>query len=118
MNFWVLDGINNPGFSGGPVVFLTGPAQKILGVVSGYYNEPTDVVTAALPNKPASPTKPDSSQPSATKEQPKSNKPPAKKPKQIVNANSGFMIAFDITYATEAIKKNPIGPLRMTPASK
>lgn len=37
---WVLDGINNGGFSGGPVIFGTGAQQKILGVISGYYTEP------------------------------------------------------------------------------
>ena len=48
---WVLDGINNPGFSGGPVMFATGPQQKIFAVVSGYILEPTDVIVSA-PNKP------------------------------------------------------------------
>ncbi len=32
---WVLDGLNNEGFSGGPVIFRTGPEQKIMAVVSG-----------------------------------------------------------------------------------
>jgi hypothetical protein len=118
LNYWVLDGINNPGFSGGPVVFLTGPAQKILGVVSGYYSEPTDVVAAALPNKTVPPKKPNSSQSSPTKKLTQSSKLAAEKSKQIVNTNSGFMIAFDITYAVEAIKKHPIGPLRTALGSK
>jgi hypothetical protein len=46
MDYWVLDGINNGGFSGGPVVFLTGPAQKIMAVISGYQTEPADVSPA------------------------------------------------------------------------
>lgn len=44
---WVLDGINNPGFSGGPVFFKTGPEQKILAVISGYHLEPTEVISSA-----------------------------------------------------------------------
>lgn len=85
---WFLDGINNEGFSGGPVIFLTGPQQKILGVVSGYYTEPSEVI-ADVPVPPH-----------------------PKEPKEIVNVNSGFFAAFDISYAIDAIQKNPIGPLR------
>jgi hypothetical protein len=87
----VLDGINNAGFSGGPVIYRTGPEQKIIGVISGYHLEPTEVVSS-----------------SAVK------KLPAKKPGAHlkVNLNSGFIIAYDISYAIEAIAKNPIGPLR------
>src|SRR5271165_6238225 len=33
----VLDGINNAGFSGGPVIVNTGTNQRIVGVVSGYH---------------------------------------------------------------------------------
>jgi hypothetical protein len=93
---WVLDGINNAGFSGGPVIFKSGPEQTILGVVSGYHVEPTDVVSSTV------------------KKVPKKKLP--SKPKQAeqlkVNLNSGFIIAYDISYAVEAIHKNPIGPLR------
>src|SRR5205823_4758735 len=38
-----LDGINNEGFSGGPVIWQTGAQQKIIGVISGYYAEPAEV---------------------------------------------------------------------------
>jgi hypothetical protein len=94
---WVLDGINNAGFSGGPVVFNTGSEQKILAVVSGYYLEPTEVFSSAAERKVA-----------VTK----SSK--AKKPRtQLkVNLNSGFVIAYDIKYVMKAIKSSPVGPLR------
>ena len=81
---WILDGINNVGFSGGPVFFGTGPELKICGVVSGYRTEPTDVIPAD----------------------------PAVKPTATVNVNSGLFVAYDISYAIDAIHKNPIGPLR------
>ena len=92
---WVLDGINNVGFSGGPVIVRTGPDQRIMGVVSGYRMESMDVVPAD-PDKSAS-------------ESLQSEKP-TEHPKQVVNVNSGFIIAFDIKYAVDAIEKNPIGP--------
>lgn len=81
---WVLDGINNEGFSGGPVFYGTGPQLKVFAVVSGYKTEPTDVIPAD----------------------------PAVKPNATVNVNSGFFVAYDISYAIDAIHKNPIGPLR------
>jgi hypothetical protein len=90
-NIWVLDGINNLGFSGGPVVFGTGPAQQTMAVISGYQTEPAAVVP--VPKQPGHSSK------------------PKKRPKEMVNVNSGFIIAYDISYAVEAIKKNPIGPL-------
>ena len=36
---FILDGINNPGFSGGPVYLGTGNALKFIAVISGYYLE-------------------------------------------------------------------------------
>jgi len=82
---WVLDGINNDGFSGGPVIFGTGAQQKLLGVISVYHTEPTQVIYSM----PAPPT-----------------------PKATVNVNSGFIIAYDIVHAVQAIHEHPIGPLR------
>lgn len=42
---WYLDGMNNPGFSGGPVVFRCNATKHwhVAGVVSGYRIEPLDV---------------------------------------------------------------------------
>ncbi len=93
---WVLDGINNEGFSGGPVIFNTGDNQKIFAVVSGYHQEPAEIVSSAVTKK--TPTKKPSE---------------VKKPAALhANVNSGFIITYDIGYAMDAIKKNPIGPLR------
>jgi hypothetical protein len=94
---WILDGINNEGFSGGPVVVQTGPAQKIVAVISGYWQEPAEVISSLSAQPQASnrarPTKPST----------------AKKP--YVNVNSGFIVAYDIKCALDAIRKDPIGPL-------
>jgi hypothetical protein len=92
LRMWVLDGINNVGFSGGPVIFRTGTDQRIMAVVSGYHTEPTDVISSAL-------------------KIPKMDEP-APRRKETVNVNSGFLIAYDIAYAIDAIHKNPIGPAR------
>jgi hypothetical protein len=105
--FWTLDGINNLGFSGGPVTYLTGPQQQVFAVVSGYLTEPTDVVTSPL-SKPPAPPQP----PAQRKLSQASTKTEGGKTKQLVNVNSGFILAFDIQYAIDAIHKSPIGPLR------
>jgi hypothetical protein len=83
---WILDGINNPGFSGGPVIMGTGKVLKIVAVISGYHTEPTDVIRG---------------DPRA-----------AQGAKDTVNVNSGFIIAYDISWAVNLITKNPIGPQR------
>jgi hypothetical protein len=104
LGIWVLDGINNEGFSGGPVLFATGSNQRVFAVISGFYQEPLEVLPASAPGE------------KQTGSIPPSPKLPGKKPrergKQIVNANSGFIVAFDIDPAIEAIRHNPIGPLR------
>lgn len=102
--FWVLDGINNAGFSGGPVAYNTGPQQQVFAVVSGYLTEPTDVITSPL-QKLAAPQPPPSRKGSQAEKG-------AGRAKLTVNLNSGFIIAFDIGYAIDAIHKSPVGPLR------
>ena len=87
---WILDGINNPGFSGGPVIVGTGDSLKFAAVISGYYLEPTEVIRGG-----GSQLAPDV-------------------PNDLVNVNSGFILAFDIAHAVDVIKKNPIGPKRST----
>jgi hypothetical protein len=87
---WVLDGINNEGFSGGPVVVETGTAQKIIGVISGYHPEKSDVMLVEV----------------------NSGAVEASRPAEYVNLNSGIILAYDMRYVLDAVKKNPIGPLR------
>jgi hypothetical protein len=106
LNVWILDGINNQGFSGGPVLFATGPNQKVFAVISGFYQEPLEVLPVRSPDG-----KPTGSVPPPPKLPGGGGKPTGK---QVVNANSGFIIAFDIQSAIAAIRSNPIGPLRPT----
>jgi hypothetical protein len=86
VRLWILDGINNAGFSGGPVILGTGADLKIAGVISGYVPEPTDVIRGDA----------------------KGDQVAAAKDK--VNLNSGFILAYDISHAVNLIKANPTGP--------
>ena len=96
---WILDGINNEGFSGGPVVVETGPTQHIIGVISGFRREPIEVV----PVSEITPSEPGGAP---------NNTPAQSHPKEAALANTGFFFAYDMTCAIDAIKKNPIGPKR------
>jgi hypothetical protein len=98
---FVLDGINNEGFPGGPVIFGAGDDEKILGVISSYQPEPSDVLSVPLPEPP-------SGQKSTSTESPKKKNT---RRKSVVNLNSGIIFATDANYAIEAIKNNPIGPI-------
>ncbi len=73
-----LDGINNPGFSGGPVAFYKPPhgggEPHIAGVVSGYRISPDELEVRGQRVEDA-----------------------------VVRANSGIIVAYDIRHAMEAI---------------
>src|SRR6202040_1966151 len=78
-HLWILDGINNEGFSGGPVIMGTGNDLKIVAVISGYHPEPTDVIRGdAKPDAVAA-------------------------AKDKVNLNSGFILAYEISHAVDLI---------------
>jgi hypothetical protein len=100
----ILDGINNPGFSGGPVIIGSLDQQRIVGVISGYQTDLAAVVpTLAIA-------------PQTAKSQSKQSKTSVSEPtKEGVRINNGFIIAYPIEYAVEAIRKNPIGALRTAP---
>jgi hypothetical protein len=97
----VLDGINNPGFSGGPVLYLTGPSQVVLGVISGYHNEPGEVHSIEVPDVASGAQAPDEKKPNTN--------PNHTKKKDVVDLNTGIILAFMADVAVDAIKKNPIG---------
>jgi len=76
-----VDGLNNPGFSGGPVVFrdLKTKQMKVAGVISSYKNHPDIVVNRNLNTG------------------------------LTALSNSGILIAYGISPAVEAIKARPEG---------
>ena len=104
---WILDGLNNVGFSGGPVIFGSGLDQRVFAVISGYRTEPSEVISAGAHHCPPPGHAADKSKVSTADEAPT-------KPKQSVNLNSGFIFAYDISYAIDAIHSRPVGPLRET----
>jgi hypothetical protein len=91
-----LDGINNEGFSGGPVIWNTGDKQEIICVISGYYEDRADVVVLVQAQGSSDIT------------------PTPTVPKTVAKVNSGLFIATSIQLALDAIRRNPIGPLRQT----
>jgi hypothetical protein len=104
LEIWVLDGINNEGFSGGPVLYAAGANQEVFAVISGFHQEPLEVLPAPKPGEKQTSSIPPAPELPGTK---------SKEPeKEIVNANSGFILAFDIGPAIKAIQDDPIGPLR------
>lgn len=78
---FLVDGINNPGFSGGPVVISLGGSNlpTIIGVVSAYKAAQEPVYKGS------------------------------DKTDMNIQANTGLLVAFSIDYALDAIAKNPIG---------
>jgi hypothetical protein len=107
ITIFVLDGINNLGFSGGPVVTGNGKDLDVFAVVSGFHAEPLEVLPAPEPGQayvspiPAPPPLPGQK----LKQQ----------PKEVVESNSGLILAYDITPAIKAIHDNPIGPQLAVP---
>ncbi len=91
-----VDGHNNRGFSGGPVVFAPhGQKQaqlQVAGVVSSYPSSWQPIL-----NKRGVPILSDNDEPLA-----------------YFQENTGFVVAFNIRHATEMIDVNPIGFLLLT----
>lgn len=78
-----LDGHNNPGFSGGPVI-VKNPITadfEVLAVVSAYRHEPESILHQGVP-----------------------------RPDLEVYLNIGIIVAYNVLHAIEVIEKNPVGP--------
>jgi hypothetical protein len=102
ITIFVLDGINNLGFSGGPVLTGNGASQEIFAVISSYHAEPLEVLPA--PEHGQAYVSPIPAPPELPGQQSEPEK------KEIVESNSGLILAYDITPAIKAIRANPIGP--------
>ncbi|WP_445144379.1 S1 family peptidase [Dyella sp. Tek66A03] len=92
LHTFLLDGINNLGFSGAPVVFYppNGPAElRIAAVISGYQWNAAPIhfrnnATGALSDQQTA---------------------------LVMKENTGIVIAYSIVHAVQAIEANPIGAL-------
>ena len=83
-NVLYLDGQNNPGFSGGPIVFWHARSRRfrVAGVVRGYRNEALPVLKKKNIGDPLAPAYND----------------------LYTRANSGIVVGFDIRHIVEAIR--------------
>jgi hypothetical protein len=104
-----LDGINNPGFSGGPIVHRDLNQGKLVfritGVVSGFHQE---FITTVIEEPVAEGA-------DTSKEDPwriqTSNGRIVKltDAKQLARTNTGIVIGYHIRHAIDLIKKHPVG---------
>ncbi|MFP5285628.1 MAG: serine protease [Thermoanaerobaculia bacterium] len=80
-----LDGHNNPGFSGGPIVFWHSESRRfrVAGVVRGYRNEALPVVKKKNLDDPRAPAHND----------------------LYTRANSGIVVGYDIRHIVDAIRR-------------
>lgn len=95
-----VDGHNNPGFSGGPIIFANSSDRRrlqIAAVVSGYRNQPTEVVEVIVPDTTSSENTEDTSSQGKTKAI------------QVVRENTGIVIGYQLNQLVEAILDNPMG---------
>ena len=86
-NIILLDGHNNPGFSGGPVVFHPNSHSNdlsVAGVIAGYRFDREPVYK--------------------NQEQEQKGKPLG-----YYKANTGIIVTYEIRHALELIRQNPIG---------
>ena len=90
-----VDGLNNPGFSGGPIVFkdLRTGKLKVAGVIQGFRHQ-EDTVFRKIPKKDMKPGDKDDLVPTD----------------MVIRNNTGIIVGYNISNAVEIISKNPIGP--------
>jgi hypothetical protein len=106
-----LDGHNNPGFSGGPIVYRdlnrSDFIYKVAGVVSGFRHDITPVL------------KPEEIKPEQVKPEDIAQARLIRKDgrlfrlndtDEMVKFNTGIVIGYDIKHALDIIGQNPIGP--------
>lgn len=84
-NVLYLDGHNNPGFSGGPIVFWHAESRRfrVAGVVRGYRNEALPVLKKKNLDDPRAPAHND----------------------LYTRANSGIVVGYDVRHIVEAIRR-------------
>lgn len=107
-----VDGHNNQGFSGGPIVFRDLGQQrfvyKVAGVISGFRPDFGDVF---VPEKIArKDIKPEDHSRGRIIETKDGDIYRLRETGNLVQTNSGIVIGYSIVHALELIKKNPAGP--------
>jgi hypothetical protein len=106
-----LDGHNNPGFSGGPIVFRDLDHNeawifKVAGVVSGYQPELTPVLKPVKINPNEDLSKVEGWRIKIVDGQ----KVRYEDTEKMVSTNTGIVVGYSIDHAVELIRKHPNGP--------
>jgi hypothetical protein len=109
----LLDGYNNPGFSGGPLLYRdldrTASVFKVAGVIKGFR---ADISPIFKPEeiKPDQVTREDVAKERIVRTQ-DGRTLRLNDTGQVVKLNSDILVGYNISYAIDLIRKNPIGPL-------
>lgn len=92
----IVDGLNNPGFSGGPIVFKHQKTNRlrVAGVIGGFRHQ-NDRVYREVPKKDKKPGDEDELVPTD----------------MIVKSNTGIIVGHNIKSAVDVILRHPIGPM-------
>jgi hypothetical protein len=110
----LLDGYNNPGFSGSPVVFHdlleSGVGLKVAGVISSYMSEHQEVKEKVCEVKVNEVTPADIAGNNIL-HSPDGKLYRLKGTDKYVQANTGIAQAWDISAAVDLIRKHPTGPI-------
>ncbi len=108
----VLDGYNNPGFSGGPVIYRdvdqSGFVYNVAGVVKGFRADLAQVYKREEV-KPEQITQDDIAQDRIVHTR-EGRTLRLSETGDVVKLNSDLLLAYNISYALDLIRKNPIGP--------
>ena len=106
-----LDGQNNPGFSGGPIVYRdndkTDFTYKLLGVVSGFRFDRSPVLKP-VEIKPEEVKAEDTARGRVIQKNGRLYR--LDETGDLVDFNTGIIAGYGINHALDLIKKNPIGP--------
>lgn len=106
-----LDGYNNPGFSGAPIVYRdlskSNVVFNVAGVVSGFRGELSPVLNGRAPFPGEDVTKLDPSRVATLGD---GRKLVLTETGQWVTLNTGIVIGYSIEHALELIRAHPIGP--------
>ena len=109
-----LDGYNNPGFSGSPVVFRdlneNGIVFKVAGVLVSYVYDASPVVNKKQEIHEDEITAEDREKNDVVRTITDGRLYRVEDTKQLVKLNSGIATAWDICSAVDLIRKHPIGP--------
>lgn len=110
----LLDGYNNPGFSGGPIVYRdfsqSGYVMNVIGVISGFIPEVVPTMTERDIRSPANAGAIAKSQPWRIRKRPNGTCFEYVDSGSFVALNTGIIVGYFIEPAIDIIRQHPLGP--------